>query len=472
MNTSIITKTNNIQINDEKNVKSDNDLTYVSNNHNNVDKLSNNQDDVDNLSENSNNISETTPSNSNNDSTSDSIISTSSSSSHEEETINFMGNIIGNRYIVLNKIGGGAFSSVWLAYNVTNNTFYILKIQFSDDYEDGIFEGQVLVRAKHSNIIKIHERLILSNNRVCLVLEVLGESLCSLLDHKYDKGLPINIVKKITKQLLEAIKYIHEERRIVHTDIKVENILLQTKSPRIEKMKQDFLNTSLLQSFKEIQDIKYSGLPKNRNRKEKLIKKKKLEHYVQYKELVCKTLQNNIYSSIKDMTISLDNCDIKLADMGTCLELDDLFSNELQTEYYRSPEIILGHKFNEKIDIWSLGCVIFELMTGNLLFDPKKSKHFTRCSNHILDIIEIFGPFNEKYIKKCKNKSKFFDNNNKFINCPEIKFTTLCDYLIEQEINNQISSDTSEFLSHLFKYDIKERGSANQLLASKWLEHI
>ena len=53
--------------------------------------------------------------------------------------------------------------------------------------------------------------------------------------------------------------------------------------------------------------------------------------------------------------------------MGTCLELDDLFSDELQTEYYRAPEIILGKKYNEKIDIWSIGCVIVELITGNLL---------------------------------------------------------------------------------------------------------
>ena len=237
-------------------------------------------------------------------------------------------------------------------------------------------------------------------------------------------------------------------------------------------MKKDFLNTTLLDKIKEIQQIKYTGLPKNRNRREKLIKKKKYEHYAQYKKLVCDTLQDNNYASVNNMNITENNCDIKLADMGTCLELDDLFSNELQTEYYRAPEIILGRKFNEKIDIWSVGCVIFELLTGNLLFDPKKSKHFSRCKNHLLDIIEIFGHFDKNYIKKCKYKSKFYDHNNEITNCPEIDFTNLSDYLIEYDIDKETSIKTAEFLKHVFTYDINDRYSAKQLLELDWLQNI
>jgi hypothetical protein len=53
-------------------------------------------------------------------------LSSSSSSNHEEETTNFMGSILNSKYIVLNKICGGAFSSVWLSYNVQDDTFYII----------------------------------------------------------------------------------------------------------------------------------------------------------------------------------------------------------------------------------------------------------------------------------------------------------------------------------------------------------
>ena len=402
---------------------------------------------------------------------SDVTISSSSSSNHEEENTNFMGDILNSRYLILNKIGGGAFSSVWLSYDLKIEQFFIIKIQFSEDYEDGIFEGKVLSKSKHPNIIKLHEKFTITDNRVCLVLEVLGESLCSLLDHKYDKGLPINIIKKICKQLLSATNYLHTEKNIVHTDIKVENILLQKPSPRIEKMKKDFLDSPLLKRFKEISTLKFANLPSNRNRRNKAIKKKKEQLLNTYKTYVCKTLSDNKYTISDSIKISLDDCDIKLADMGTCLELDDLFSDELQTEYYRAPEIILGKKYNEKIDIWSIGCVIVELITGNLLFDPKKSKHFSRCKNHLLDIIELCGDFDSKYLQKCKYRNKFFDKYNNFINVPKLEYTSIYNHLIENNKDTNESKLISDFLTNFFKYNINERCSANRALQHVWLEH-
>lgn len=47
---------------------------------------------------------------------------------------------------------------------------------------------------------------------------------------------------------------------------------------------------------------------------------------------------------------------------------DDL-QHYVQTRSYRAPEIILGCPYTEKIDIWSLGCIIAELFTGQVLFE-------------------------------------------------------------------------------------------------------
>jgi len=41
---------------------------------------------------------------------------------------------------------------------------------------------------------------------------------------------------------------------------------------------------------------------------------------------------------------------------------------EMQTLPYRSPEIILGSDFGFPIDMWSLGCIIYELITHKVLF--------------------------------------------------------------------------------------------------------
>ncbi len=40
----------------------------------------------------------------------------------------------------------------------------------------------------------------------------------------------------------------------------------------------------------------------------------------------------------------------------------------LQTVHYRAPEVILGDAINEKIDIWSMGCIAAELFLGQILF--------------------------------------------------------------------------------------------------------
>ena len=451
--------------------KSDNELDLE------INLNSNDNNNSDNSSDSNLNMDNKFDSNSNSESGSESgsesewCTESSTSSEHEEETQNFMGDLLNNKYIVLHKIGGGAFSSVWLSYNSIDSKYYILKIQFEDDYDDGLMEGKMLTRMKNNYIIKIYERFIINKNRVCLVLEVLGECLCSLLDYNSNTGLSIPIVKKITKQLLDGVKYLHESRKLIHTDLKVENILLTSISPKIQQMKTDFEKTDLIKRFLELNKIQFSNLPSNRKKRNKIIKNKKDNLFKHYKDFVCETLSNFNYSNdlVEKININSDNCDIKIADFGTCVELDDMFTDELQTEYYRSPEIILGYKYNEKIDIWSVGCIIVELLTGNLLFDPKKSKKYNRTTNHLLDIVELFGQFDKSMISKCKYKNKFFNKKNEIINCPEIEFSSLKQFFIINELSEKDAKELSQFLLPFFKFKPKERISANDALKLSWL---
>ena len=45
----------------------------------------------------------------------------------------------------------------------------------------------------------------------------------------------------------------------------------------------------------------------------------------------------------------------------------------MQTRPYRAPEIVLGCPYTDKIDIWSLGCILAELHTGQVLFESDNS---------------------------------------------------------------------------------------------------
>ncbi|KAH0938445.1 hypothetical protein HID58_005906 [Brassica napus] len=61
-------------------------------------------------------------------------------------------------------------------------------------------------------------------------------------------------------------------------------------------------------------------------------------------------------------------CEIKVIDLGSsCFETDHLCSY-VQSWSYRAPEVILGLGYDKKIDVWSLGCILAELCTGNVLF--------------------------------------------------------------------------------------------------------
>ncbi|KAE8652486.1 hypothetical protein Csa_014212 [Cucumis sativus] len=65
---------------------------------------------------------------------------------------------------------------------------------------------------------------------------------------------------------------------------------------------------------------------------------------------------------------SYSRCEVKVIDLGSsCFETDHLCSY-VQSRSYRAPEVILGLPYDKKIDIWSLGCILAELCTGNVRF--------------------------------------------------------------------------------------------------------
>jgi serine/threonine protein kinase len=65
---------------------------------------------------------------------------------------------------------------------------------------------------------------------------------------------------------------------------------------------------------------------------------------------------------------SISDVNIKVIDFGSSCFIHDHLSSYVQSRSYRAPEVIIGCKYDYKIDIWSLGCIIAELYTGIVLF--------------------------------------------------------------------------------------------------------
>ena len=57
---------------------------------------------------------------------------------------------------------------------------------------------------------------------------------------------------------------------------------------------------------------------------------------------------------------------------------------------------MMGGEYDETADIWSLACMLFEFVTGEYLFDPKKGKTFTKNDDHLALISELIGPAKDR----------------------------------------------------------------------------
>ncbi|PLW17425.1 hypothetical protein PCANC_00894 [Puccinia coronata f. sp. avenae] len=98
---------------------------------------------------------------------------------------------------------------------------------------------------------------------------------------------------------------------------------------------------------------------------------------------------------------------LKVCDLGSA---SDVTENEitpyLVSRFYRAPEIILGLPYDCSIDIWSIGCTLYELYTGKILFPGRSNNHL------LLLIMELKGRFNSKLLKKAKFSNVHFDEEN------------------------------------------------------------
>ena len=70
-----------------------------------------------------------------------------------------------------------------------------------------------------------------------------------------------------------------------------------------------------------------------------------------------------VHRDIKSRNVFLKSNQIKLGDMGVSRVLAETYANTfLGTPFYMSPEMIRDSKYDAKSDIWSLGCIVFELI--------------------------------------------------------------------------------------------------------------
>ena len=77
----------------------------------------------------------------------------------------------------------------------------------------------------------------------------------------------------------------------------------------------------------------------------------------------------------------------------------------------------MGGNYDETADIWSLACMIFELVTGDYLFDPKKGKTYRKNDDHLALITELIGPCHDRtWLQSNPKVWKFYDKKYRLKN--------------------------------------------------------
>ena len=68
-------------------------------------------------------------------------------------------------------------------------------------------------------------------------------------------------------------------------------------------------------------------------------------------------------------------CEVKVIDLGSSCFTSDHLSSYVQSRSYRAPEVILGLPYLQQVDIWSLGCILAELLSGYVLLQVRVMSH-------------------------------------------------------------------------------------------------
>lgn len=143
---------------------------------------------------------------------------------------------------------------------------------------------------------------------------------------------------------------------------------------------------------------------------------------------------------------------------------------------YRAPDVILGHDYDGRIDIWSVGAVMAELFTDYVLFQNDS------VPTMISRITGILGPFPSYFLADCRDAHKYFTSTNIVYERNEEqnsfqlifpKRTTLYDRLhISKPEPGSVARDEDlfvDFVRALLDLDCDARPTAAQALQHAWL---
>jgi len=502
-----------------------------------------------------------------------------------------VGEIYNGRYHVLAKLGWGHFSTVWLCQDLSATRYVAMKVQKSaPHYTEAAYDEIELLAeaAKRSKdaaweetqrgplrelfpdggmdgftgvvqLIDYFEHFGVNGKHVCMVFETMGPNVLALIKRYNFKGIPLDIVRKVTTHTLIGLDYLHRVCGIIHTDLKPENVLVgcprgvpvnKTGIPLVGNVDPAMIAAKKDSQAMKSDDLKKAGKKKDKDKKfddegsedvgeeeamprpppmlvpdpmqtapptfeppymKPFLKPSRsdptlLSSYGDDSIALNRPLYNHQGSLLKvpppgvpvpspmppssssgvakpesidekliEEVLGLDLFDhdgvtYKVADLGNACWVERHFSDDIQTRQYRSPETIISAGYDTSADIWSLACMVFELATGDYLFDPKASDEYPRDEDHLALFIELLGPMPKDLISRGRRSSTYFNRRGELRHIKSLRYWPLAEVLLQKYHMHAIEAKSlASFLLPMLQLLPEDRISAKAALEHPWL---
>ena len=225
---------------------------------------------------------------------------------------------------IMSKIGEGTFGRVVECWDRIDKRYVAIKITKSKEKYKVAAQMELTVLATlaahdpqcQQPVLRLQEWFDYRGH-ICMVFNRLGPSMFDLLQLNKFRGLPLGVAQTFMRQILQAVSYMHS-LGMVHTDLKPENILLLDDV---------------------IKNVRHAQVDINGRSSSRHLPSKRI---------------------------------IKLIDFGSSIFLEDHHPSLVSTRHYRAPEVILQLGWSQPCDVWSMGCLFMELLTGQALFQTRE----------------------------------------------------------------------------------------------------
>ncbi|KAE8681412.1 Serine/threonine-protein kinase AFC2 [Hibiscus syriacus] len=331
-----------------------------------------------------------------------------------------LGDNLTSRYKIQSKMGEGTFGQVLECWDRERKEMVAIKIVRGVEkyHEAAMIEIEMLEQLrKHdkggNRCVQIRNWFDYRNH-VCIVFEKLGPSLYDFLRKINYRSFPIDLDREIGRQLLDCVALMHD-LHLIHTDLKPENILLV--SPEYVKVPD------------------YKG--ESRSPKDK-------SYFRRFPK----------------------SSAIKVIDFGsTTYERQDQ-TYIVSTQHYRVPEVILGLGWSYPCDIWSVGCILVELCTGEALFQTHENLEHLAMMERVLGslpqrMLRRLDRHSEKYVRR--GRLDWPDGATSRESIKAVLKLPRLQNLIMQHVDHS-GGDLIHLLQGLLRYDPKDRLTAREAL--------